>query len=279
MNSKALNFEVVPESYVFKTQSSATSNITEEGFDIYGKFFGQSSFSNWSIAREDSIVNVSGIAKERKKLQLLSPLGCGVQTGTGAVINAAKAGPNDRIVILGLGGVGLSAVMGAKIAGCKQIIGVDLHQSRLDLAQELGATHVVKAQKGPGGLRAVTRAVHILTGQLGSTITLDTTGVPALVSEGLDMTAFKGKILQVGTAPDDGVLTIPLHKFMASGKQFIGVIEGDVNPKDYIPRMIKWVEEGRLPLQKIVKFYPAEDFERAIADMQTGVTVKPVIVW
>lgn len=169
--------------------------------------------------------------------------------------------------------------MGAKIAGCKQVIGVDLHQSRLDLAKELGATHVIKAEKGPGGLQAVTEAVRGLTGQLGSTITLETTGVPALVSEGLNMTAFKGKILQVGTAPDDGVLTIPLHRFMASGKQFIGVVEGDVNPKAYIPRMIKWVKEGNLPLQKIVRFYPAEDFERAINDMQTGVTVKPVIVW
>ncbi|KAK5710186.1 hypothetical protein LTS12_028015 [Elasticomyces elasticus] len=278
LHAMNLNVSVEPENYAFKTQASAEEQPDKE-FDIYGSFFGQSSFANFSIVRESSVVNVSGLVNEREELKLLSPLGCGIQTGTGTILGIANAGPDDRILILGLGGVGLSAVMAAKISQCKQIIGVDLHQSRLDLAKELGATHVVKAEKGPDAFQAVTKAVRELTGQVGCTITVDTTGVPEVIAEGLEMTAFKGKYLQIGLAPDDAVLKIPITLFMLTGKQFIGVIEGDVNPKDYIPRMVQWVKDGSLPLHKIVKFYPADDFERAISDMNSGEAVKPVLLW
>ncbi|KAL4863326.1 hypothetical protein BDV12DRAFT_202170 [Aspergillus spectabilis] len=246
----AINFEVVPENYVFK---DASESSTESDPDIYGRFFGQSSFASMSIVQEDSIVNVSGLVDNRENLALLSPLGCGIQTGSGAIINAADAGPSDRVAILGLGGVGLSAVMGAKIAGCTQIIGIDRHESRLELAKELGATHVVRVD----GL----------------------TNLHEVTATGVKMTGFKGRILQVGTAPETGTLTIPIHEFMVSGRQFIGVVEGDVVPKEYIPKLIAWIKEGRLPLEKIVKFYQADDFETAIADMQSGRTVKPVILW
>ncbi|KAL2795182.1 hypothetical protein BJX66DRAFT_350759 [Aspergillus keveii] len=281
-NFNAINFEVVPENFVFKSPASAsqaTQTPTDSSSpDIYGKFFGQSSFASASIVREDSIVNVSGLVESKDDLALLSPLGCGIQTGSGAIINAASAGPNDRVAVIGLGGVGLSAVMGAKIAGCTQIIGIDRHESRLELAKELGATHVIRVDPG-ADLGDATEAVKAATDGLGTNITLDTTGVPALIAEGVKMTAFKGRILQVGTAPETGTLTIPIHEFMVSGKQFIGVVEGDVVPREYIPELITWMKEGKLPLERIVKFYQAEDFEVAIRDMQSGQTVKPVILW
>jgi Zn-dependent alcohol dehydrogenase len=272
-NFNRINFEVTQENLVFKEESSS-----HPGPEIFGKFFGQSSFCSWSIVREESIINVRDMIDNREDLQLLAPLGCGIQTGTGAIINAANARSNDRVVVIGLGGVGLSAVMGAKIAGCTQIIGIDRHESRLKLAQELGATDVVEV-KDMANLRVVTDAVLKLTNNLGSNITLDSTGVPALIAEGLIMTAFKGKLLQVGTAPETATLAIPIYEFMAAGKQYVGVVEGDVNPQEYIPRMIKWVKEGKLPLQKMVKFYKAGDFESAVSDMQSGQTIKPIILW
>jgi Zn-dependent alcohol dehydrogenase len=274
-NFNAINFEAAAEDYVFR---DASSPEPASGADIYGKFFGQSSFASLSIVQQDSIVNVAGVVKSRQDLALLSPLGCGIQTGSGAIINAAGARPADRVAIMGLGGVGLSAVMGAKIAGCTQIIGIDRHGSRLELAKELGATHVVQVAEGMP-LDEVTAAVKAITGGLGSNITLDTTGVPALIAEGVRMTAFKGKILQVGTAPETATLSIPIHEFMVSGKQFIGVVEGDVVPQEYLPKLLNWVNEGKLPLDRIIKFYKAEAFETAIRDMQSGVTVKPVILW
>ncbi|KAL3483240.1 chaperonin 10-like protein [Aspergillus germanicus] len=279
-NFNAINFEVVPENFVFSVPSSESTKTQTDSPtpDIYGKFFGQSSFASVSIVGEDSIVNVSRLVNSKEDLALLSPLGCGIQTGSGAIINAARAVSNDRVAVIGLGGVGLSAVMGARIAGCTQIIGIDRHESRLELAKELGATHVIRVDPG-ADLSNVTDAVKKATGGLGTNITLDTTGVPALIAEGVRMTAFKGKILQVGTAPETGTLAIPIHEFMVSGKQFIGVVEGDVVPREYVPKLITWAKEGKLPLEKVVKFYQAEDFEVATRDMQSGQTVKPVILW
>ncbi|KAL4902017.1 hypothetical protein BDW74DRAFT_187025 [Aspergillus multicolor] len=274
----AINFEAVQDDYVFSDASSPSATSSPSEPDIYGRFFGQSSFASLSVVQEDSIVNVAGLVDTREDLAMLSPLGCGIQTGTGAIINAGAAGPTNRVAIIGLGGVGLSAVIGAKVAGCTQIIGIDRYQSRLDLAKELGATHVVHVAEGMG-LDEVTAAVKEITGGLGTNITLDTTGFPALIAEGIKMTAFKGKILQVGTAPETATLVIPIHEFMVSGKQFIGIVEGDVVPKEYIPNLITWYREGKLLLDKIVKFYEAEGFETAIRDMQSGVTVKPVIIW
>ncbi|EAW16936.1 NAD(P)-dependent alcohol dehydrogenase [Aspergillus fischeri NRRL 181] len=273
VNFNPINFEIEPDNLVFSEEASTATEPS-----IYGQFFGQSSFASYSIVREDSVVNVRGVVATKSELQLLSPLGCGIQTGSGAILNAAKATPKDRVAVLGLGGVGLSAVMGAKIAGCAQIIGVERHASRLELAKELGATHVVQVDTTADS-QSVSDAVLAATNNLGVNIVLDTTGVPALIAQGVRMASFKGKVLQVGTAPETGTLTIPIHEFMVAGKQYMGVVEGDVNPKEYVPKMVKWVREGSLPLQKIVKFYKAEDFEQAIRDMQSGETIKPVIVW
>ncbi|KAF7114704.1 hypothetical protein CNMCM5793_009655 [Aspergillus hiratsukae] len=277
VNFNPINFEVEPDNLVFSEEASAPASTATEP-SIYGRFFGQSSFASYSIVREDSVVNVRGVVETKSELQLLSPLGCGIQTGSGAILNAALATPQDRVAVLGLGGVGLSAVMGARIAGCAQIIGVDRHASRLELAKELGATHVVHVDT-TADPQTVSEAVLAVTKNLGVNIVLDTTGVPALIAQGVRMASFKGKILQVGTAPETGTLTIPIHEFMVSGKQYMGVVEGDVDPKEYVPKMVKWVGDGSLPLQKIVKFYKAEDFEQAISDMQSGETIKPVILW
>ncbi|RDW60386.1 uncharacterized protein DSM5745_10844 [Aspergillus mulundensis] len=203
---------------------------------------------------------------------------CGIQTGAGAVINAAQAHPEDRVAVIGLGGVGLSAVMGARIAGCTQIIAIARNEARLKLALDLGATDVVRIDPAKG-LGAVTEAVHEITAGLGANITLDTTGVPVLVAEAVRMTAFKGTILQLGTAPVTSTLEIPIHEFMVSGKRFQGVVEGDVNSQEFVPTMVDWVRSGLLPLQKMVGFYQAGDFEDAIRDMHSGKTIKPVLLW
>ncbi|KAF9894533.1 hypothetical protein FE257_006418 [Aspergillus nanangensis] len=269
-NFNAINFDVDwDNTHVFEAETATP---------IYGKFFGQSSFGSRTIVRADSVINVAGQVQSRAELQLMAPLGCGIQTGSGAILNAAGARAQDRVAVLGLGGVGLSAVMGAKIAGCRQVIGIDRHASRLGVAKELGATDVV-CVSAEEDLGAVSAAVMGLTGGLGVNVVLDTTGVPGLIAQGVKMAACKGKILQVGTAPETATLEIPIHEFMVSGKQFMGVVEGDVVPREYVPKLVDWVRDGTLPLAKIVKFYPAEEFEKAIADMQSGETIKPVILW
>ncbi|KAK3061286.1 hypothetical protein LTS18_006606, partial [Coniosporium uncinatum] len=83
----------------------------------------------------------------------------------------------------------------------------------------------------------------------------------------------------VGSAPLDGTLTIPIFEFMVLGKRYVGAIEGHATPSKYVPQMIQWYREGRFPVDKLVKTFPAEEFEKAIHEMHDATTVKPVIVW
>lgn len=122
-----------------------------DGKAVPGSFFGQSSFANYSIVNEHSVVNVKDLVTDRKELQLFAPLGCGIGTGSGTVVNAAKPSSQDCVAVLGQGGVGLSAVMGARICGCRTIVSIDRVESRLQLAKELGATHTVNTEKLPEG--------------------------------------------------------------------------------------------------------------------------------
>ena len=271
-----INFEANSDDYLVARESGPPDGGSQQ--NIYGKFFGQSSLSSWSIVNEQSVVNVSGLVRSKEELALLAPLGCGIQTGSGAVVHAADASAKDRIVVLGLGGVGLSALMGAKLRNCAIIIGVDRFDSRLQLARELGATHVINTGN-MDDLGELTREVHRITGGLGSTITLDTTGFPTLIREGLNLTGFKGKMIQVGVAPATATLEIPIFPFMVTGMQYMGVVQGDVNPQRYIPQLIQWVQQGKMPLDKIVQFYPAAEFEKALQGMKSGDTIKPIIMW
>ena len=197
--------------------------------DIGGCFFGQSSFGSLSVVQQCSVVNAKDLIKSKEELALFSPLGCGVQTGSGTLVNAAQATPDDLVVITGMGGVGLSAVMGAAVQGCKTIVGIDIVESRLKLAKEMGATHTINSKNLPGG-KELADVVKEATGGQGPTISVDTTGVPDLIKGMVNWTRNRGKVIQVGTAPFDFKIEIPVFEWMASGKQFIGAIEGQAYP-------------------------------------------------
>lgn len=190
-------------------------------------------------------------------------------------MNISGAGPRDAICILGLGGVGLSAVMGAAIQGCRTIIGVDRVASRLALAREVGATHVIDgaALAAEKGGRTLGEVVRELTEGVGPTITIDTSGAPALMDAGMQFTRNRGKYIQVGSPPFDYTLgSVRGFEFMVAGKQWIGAIEGGAFPPEYVPRMIRWYREGRFPIEKLMKLMPADDFARALHEMHSGVS-------
>jgi Zn-dependent alcohol dehydrogenase len=136
---------------------------------IGGKFFGQSSFASLSVVKENSVLPAKNLVKGKEELQLFAPLGCGIQTGAGAVLNLAKPGPKDRVMILGLGGVGLSALMAAKSLGCQQIIAVDKLKSRIELAKTLGATHGYDTT----GVEDLVGGFKEATGGLGPSVVID----------------------------------------------------------------------------------------------------------
>ncbi|CAI0643805.1 unnamed protein product, partial [Colletotrichum noveboracense] len=224
--------------------STSFSNSGTGRISVGGSFFGQSSFSRLARVKQTSIVNVTRLVSSKDELKMLAPLGCGIQTGAGTITKLAAATQDDTVAVIGLGGVGLAAVMAAKIIECRTVIGIDRVPSRIDLAQSLGATHTVNTANITNTL---TEEIRKLSGGPGSTITLDATGL----------------------RPDS----------IQSGKQLLGSMEGGVYPEDYIPQLIQWYHEGRFPLEKLIKTYDVKDFELAVKDMEDGTTIKPILIW
>ncbi|KAJ4252823.1 hypothetical protein NW762_010729 [Fusarium torreyae] len=245
--------------------------------EIGGRFFGQSSLARHSVVSAKSVVNVTKLGLSRDDLKLLAPFGCGFQTGSGTVINVADASPDDCITVVGMGGVGLAAVIAAKNRKCKVIIGVDRVESRLELAKSLGATHVVNTT----GLKMdeIVTKIKEATDGLGATISIDTSAHPPLVQAQVDATRYMGKIIQVGTGMPDAHLSIHMQSFMVSGKHYFGAVQGHSKSEEYIPQMVQWWKEGIFPVDKLVKVFEFSDFKQAVAAMRRGDVVKPVIAW
>lgn len=202
-------------------------------------------------------------------ITLLGPLGCGIQTGAGTVLNRIRPEFGSTIAIYGAGAVGLSAIMAAKIAGCKYIIAVDIHDSRLELAKELGATHIFNGSK----IDTVEEIKALTNG--GTKYAVETTGVPSVVRQSLQGLRPLGTVAILGVTPK---MNIDVHNdLMVEGKTMMGVIEGDVVPRVFIPHLINYYKAGQFPFDKLVKFYDFEQINKAFEDSKKGITIKPII--
>ncbi|MDB5684996.1 MAG: aryl-alcohol dehydrogenase [Sphingomonas bacterium] len=232
---------------------------------IHSHFFGQSSFASHAIVPERTAVKVAADLP----LEMLGPLGCGVITGAGAVLKSLKVGTGDSIVVFGVGGVGLSAVMAARLAGAAHIVAVDLADGRLDLARELGATAAFRADDPD--LAAQLRAV---TGR-GLDYSFNTTTAPAVFSMALECLAMRGTAGFV-TAPR-GDWAPAMFPMLAGGRMLRGILGGDAAPKLFIPMLIDYWQQGRFPFDRLLSFYPFADIGRAFADVAAGTVIKPVL--
>lgn len=257
----------------------------QDGKEIGAKFFGQSSYASLSIVDEKCIVSVKGIIKDDDELKLFSPLGCGLMTGSGAVINTARPTSEDTILVTGLGAVGLAAVMAGKIAGCKAVIAVDRVKSRLKLAKEIGATHTFDTSdldpKSESFGDDFAKKIRDLVGGENARIryAFETTGVIPLMRAVLKTLTKRGKMYQIGvpitsTTPE---LPIDIFEFFNNTKRIEGHYLGECMAKDHIPKMIKWYHEGKFPFDKFTKMYPAKDVGQAVEEMKQDV-IKPILV-
>jgi aryl-alcohol dehydrogenase len=227
-------------------------------------FFAQSSFATHAIAPARSAVKVP----KDIPLELLAPLGCGVQTGAGTVFNIFRAPVGSSIAVLGSGSVGLSAIMAAKIAGCRETIAVDLLESRLQLARELGATHGINSQRE----NAVDRIREITGG--GVDFAFDNTGVAEVIQEAFTSLKQRG---QCAIAAGFGV-DLKLSAFdILCGKKIGGVPWGESVPRVFIPQMIEFYRQGRFPFDRLISFYDFKDINEAIEASKSGEVVKPVL--
>lgn len=246
--------------------------------DVSGRFFGQSSFASTTIVKENSVVNVKGLVESDDELKLLSPLGCGLMTGAGAIINGAQARPQDTVLITGLGGVGLGAVMAAKVAGCKTIIVVDKAKSRLETAKAIGATHVLDTTTVDSETPLAVAIQKVVPDQ-SIRYAFDTTGVPPLISAAFNALGKRGKLFQIGVPPFTATLEFSTVELFVRGKIVEGHYLGNCKSKEFLPKMIQWWRDGQFPVEKLVKFYPAKDANEALKGMHDGSVIKPVLVW
>lgn len=231
---------------------------------VGGCFFGQSSFATYALAHKRNTVKV----RKDAPLEILGPLGCGIQTGAGAVLNVLKPEKGSSFALFGCGAVGLAALMGAKIAGCDPIIAIDKVPSRLELAKKLGATRIIDASKED--------PVKVLTETGGVNYVIEATGVAAVVQQAVQVTRSHGVCGILGIPNPAATITINImHTFM--GKTVMGITEGDADPHVFIPYMVDKFMEGALPLDLLVKFYPFDEINKAVADSESGVTVKPIL--
>lgn len=248
-------------------RADGTGSLRDERGSIHDHFFGQSSFSTFAVANERNVVKVPKDAP----LELLGPLGCGIQTGAGAVMNALKVGHGASFAAFGAGAVGLSAIMAARAVGATTIIAVDVVPARLALAKEIGATHTVNAKE-----RDAVAAVKQITGG-GVQFSLETTGIPLVVRQAVDALGVRGTCGIVGAAPPETDIKIDITEFMQMAKTIYGIIEGDSVPDVFIPQLIDLFLQGRFPFDKLTKFYPFERINEAASDSEKGLTVKPII--
>ncbi|CAG9210970.1 Aryl-alcohol dehydrogenase [Paraburkholderia tropica] len=239
----------------------------EEGRPLHDHFFAQSSFASHALARENNAIKVSKDAP----LELLGPLGCGIQTGAGAVINSLKVTPGSSFASFGAGAVGLSAVMAARVAGATTIIAVDIVPSRLELAKELGATHTINSREVD-----VVETIRAITGG-GVNFALESTGIAPVLSSAIESLGTLGAIGVVGAPPLGTKAEFDINSLLLNGRTIRGIVEGDSVPQRFIPQLVELYQQGRFPFDKLVKFYPVEQINEAAEDSTRGVTLKPIL--
>ena len=243
--------------------------ITRDGEQIGGNFFGQSSFATHAIAHERNVVKVPDSASDLP-LERLAPLGCGLMTGSGAVLRSMEVREGLPIAVFGVGTVGLAAVMAAKIAGANPIIAVDMHDSRLELAKELGATHTVKA-----GDTAMDELKDIAPD--GLAYAFDTTGVKKVIEGVFKQIAPKGILGLVGASPPEDMLNLNESALMGGGKRVIGILGGDSDVGSFLCELIAYHQDGKFPFDRLIKYYNFDDINAGIEASESGEVVKPVL--
>jgi len=226
---------------------------------VGGHFFGQSSFSTHSLATERNIVKVS----KNLPLEILAPLGCGMQTGAGTIMNSLAVPAGAAVAVFGTGAVGLAAVMAARIVKASPIIGIDINPMRLQLALELGASHTINNRRDDVAAR-----IAAITGS-GVDYVLEITAEPEMFQLAVDVLNPKGSVAIFSGATAPGSLP--------GGRKALSIIEGDAVPQHFIPKLISLYRAGRFPFDRLIKHFDFKNINDAIAAAKHGDVIKPVL--
>ena len=259
-NFLALNFS--------GARPDGTTTLKKAGQVIHGNFFGQSAFSEYALADERNVVKVP----KDVPLEILGPMGCGVMTGAGAVMNTFHPQPGSSIAIFGMGTVGISALLAAIVCGCTTIVAVDINAERLEAVKGLGATHTINASETD----PVAAILDITSG--GPNFSLECVGNPAVFRQAVDILPILGVCGLVGVVAPGTEVSLNMDLIM-NGRMVRGIIEGDAVPDLFIPKLIELYQQGKFPFDKLITFYPFTDINLAVADMEQGRAIKPVLTF
>lgn len=249
-----------------RCDGSSTIIHKEHSHHVHGSFFGQSSFASHAIGYERNVVK---IAKD-VPLEVVAPIGCGVHTGAGTVMTLLKPDVGANLLVFGTGTVGLSAIMAARIMGCAKIIGIDLVQSRLSLALELGATHVFHAKTS----RLLDTLRQLTDG--GADYAIDTSGNHDVIRLAIEALRSPGTCAVIGGTHSGQDLTLKYDSIFY-GKTVLGAVGGACNHEIFFPQLIEYYRQGRFPIDKLITYYRLDQVNRAIEDTTRGEVIKAVL--
>ncbi len=229
--------------------------------------FGLAAFAEYAVVHERSAVKI----REDAPMDVVCLMGCGITTGLGAAINTTGMKAGESVVVYGCGGVGLSAIMGAKLSGAGKLIAVDTLDNKLEKAKELGADYVVKA-----GVEDAPAKVKELTGG-GADYAIEAVGNASVETQAFASIHNGGKLIIVGMAPITDVLAIAPFEFLL-GKSIVGTVQGDIVAPIEIPRYVDMFMEGKLPIDKLItRTYKLDEINEAFAALEKGEVIRSVV--
>jgi S-(hydroxymethyl)glutathione dehydrogenase/alcohol dehydrogenase len=203
-------------------------------------------------------------------------LGCGVMTGVGSVLNAARVEPGSTVAVIGTGGVGLNVIQGARLAGAGRIIAIDVNPERLELARQFGATELLLASRDDTGLVLAAAEVRTRCGGRGADYAFECTAVPALGAAPLAMVRNAGTAVQVSGIEQEIAIDMKLFEW---DKLYLNPLYGKCRPDIDFPRLLAFYASGALLLDEMVtRTYPLEELQQAFDDMHAGRNAKGVLV-
>ena len=248
-----------------------TSRFSCNGEPIY-HYMGTSTFANYTVLPEIALAKI----REDAPFDKVFYIGCGVTTGIGAVINTAKAEPGARVVVFGLGGIGLNVLQGARLAGAEMIVGVDINPNRKEIAEKFGMTHFVNPTEVAGDL--VPYLVDLTRG--GADYSFECIGNVKLMRQALECCHRGwGQSIVIGVAgAGQEISTRPFQ--LVTGRVWKGTAFGGARGRTDVPRMVDWYMEGRINIDDLITHVlPFEQINEGFGLLRRGESIRTVLVY
>ena len=243
---------------------------------IHARFFGQSSFAKHSICHSSSVIPIPSWLKDYDS-EVVGAFGCGWLTGCGTTLNVICQKPTESLAVLGTGSVGISALLAGKAAGIATLIAVDIDDSRLAFCKSLGIQSTINSRGMPAA-KLVEAIKGFTPRSQGVDGLIDTTGIPAVIRSGIDALANQGRAVSIASSGQTEI-SLNVQDMMRKAITYSGMLEGQSDPPVTIPILLKLWSDGKLPLDKMAVKYPAREINTAIKEMESGKTIKGVLIW